>query len=388
MATETQGKVVTCRAVLCRGPKIPLTIEEVSIDPPKVGEVRVKVVASGVCHSDVHLFAGHFEGSSFPQKFPTLLGHEGSGVVESVGDGVTSVQVGDHVLVSFSGKCNDCYLCANSDKTNICMKDAICQITMPDGTVRTRTSSGEEVYNFSGVGTFAEYLVCREGRVAKIRKDAPLEKACILSCGIPTGYGTAVNIAKIRPGSTVAIWGLGTIGLATVSGARDCGATKIIGVDRNPDKFNLAAKFGCTDFVNPKQLPDGCTSVVDAVKKLTGGIGVDYAIECAGFHQTFQDAYDSSADAWGMTVLVGLINDSKPLEISPNGIAGGKVITGGFQGGYHGRNDLPKLVDLYMEGRLLVDELITGTVKLEQINDAFEWLLAGKALRTVVMCQE
>ncbi|KAI1285836.1 Alcohol dehydrogenase class-3 [Halotydeus destructor] len=361
MAAETQGRVITCRAALFYGPKVSLSIEEVTIDPPKAGEVRVKIVASGVCHSDVHYYTGHHVGSSIPQNYPTLLGHEGSGIVESVGEGVTSVRAGDH--------------------------DGMLQTTMPDGTLRTRTLAGVEVNNYVGLGTFAEYLVCSEGRVAKIRKDAPLEKVCLLSCGIPTGYGSAVNIAKVRPGSSVAIWGLGTIGLATACGARDCGAVKIIGVDTNPAKFDLATAFGCTDFVNPKQLPDGCTSVVEAIKQLTGGIGVDYAIECAGYHQTLQDAYDSSADAWGVTVLVGVINDKKPLEISPNGIASGKVITGGFQGGYHGRNDLPKLVDLYMDGKLMVDEYITGTLALDEINEAFDLLLSGKALRTVLMCQ-
>ncbi|KAI1285843.1 Alcohol dehydrogenase class-3 [Halotydeus destructor] len=379
---------ITCRAALCHGPKSPLTIEEVTIDAPKAGEVRVKVFATGLCQSDLHLSTGHFEGCSFPQNFPIVLGHEGSGQVESVGQGVTSVQVGDHVLLSFNGKCNDCYLCSNSDRTNLCMNEAIPQDSMQDGTLRIRTLAGVEVHSFIGLGTFAEYLVCSEARVAKIRKDAPLEKVCLLSCGIPTGYGTAVNIAKVRRGSSVAIWGLGTIGLATACGARDCGATKIIGVDTNPAKFELATKFGCTHFVNPKQLPDGCTSVVDAVKKLTGGFGVDYAIECVGFPQTLQDAYESSADAWGVTVLVGAINDNKPVAISPNGIAAGKVITGGFQGGYHGRNDLPKLVDLYMDGRLMVDQFITGTLKLDRINDAVDLLLSGKALRTVIMCHD
>ncbi|KAI1285842.1 Alcohol dehydrogenase class-3 [Halotydeus destructor] len=388
MADDTRGKAVTCRAVICRGAGKPWTVEKVTIDPPKALEVRIKVVATGLCHTDVHLRTGHLEGSSFPHKFPSLVGHEGSGQVESVGEGVTSVVPGDHVLISFNGKCNSCYMCSRPSKTNLCARASVGQIAMPDGTLRTRTLTGEAVHNFMGVGTLAEYLVCVEARVAKVRKDAPLDKICLISCGISTGYGSAVNIAKVQPGSSVAIWGLGTIGMAAVCGARDCGATEIIGVNTSLKKFELAKKFGCTHFVSPNQLPEGCTSVVDAVKKLTGGLGVDYAIECVGLHETMQDAYESTADAWGVTVLSGVVNDKRPLELSPNGIVSGKIVTGGFQGGYHGRNDLPKLVDLYMDGKLVVDQLITGVVNLNQTEEAIDWLLTGKALRTVIMCQQ
>jgi S-(hydroxymethyl)glutathione dehydrogenase/alcohol dehydrogenase len=219
--------------------------------------------------------------------------------------------------------------------------------------------------------------------VAKIDDAAPLDKVCLIACGIPTGFGSAVNIAKVQPGATVGIWGLGTIGLAAACGARSRGASLIVGVDTNPAKFELARKFGCTAFINPLDLPKGQT-IVDAIKLLTNGVGLDVAIECIGFQKTVADAFQSTALGFGVTVVNGVISNGKPIEIEASELLTGKTLTGGFQGGFQGKNDLPKLVDLYMKGELMVDEFITGTVKLEQVNEAFELLFSGKALRTVV----
>jgi len=378
MTSNTAGKPIKCKAAVLPGPGEELVVEEVEVAPPKAGEVRVKVVACGVCHTDQSAANGVLQ----PISGPVILGHEGAGVVESVGEGVTSVQPGDHVIVLYMPYCGDCPLC-KAQNTNFCAKAQLSFVTegLPtDGTSRF-TWKGKKVQHFMLSSSFSQYTVTLETCVAKINPKAPLEKVCLLGCGIPTGYGAAINIAKVTAGSTCAIWGLGGVGLAVAMGAKAQGAKRIIGIDINPEKFEIAKKFGCTEFVNPK---DHDKPVPKVLQEMTGGLGVDFALECCGTVPTMNAAFDSASSAGGSTTIIGAAKYSDLLTINPFSLLMGKTINGGAYGGYKGRRDIPGLVELYLKGDLLIDEFHTHTRSLDKINEAFQLLKEGKSIRTVL----
>jgi len=378
MASNTTGKPIKCKAGVLYAVNEQIVVEDVEVDPPKASEVRVKVVASGVCHSD----ASHMIGIFQPNVGPVIMGHEGAGIVESIGEGVKSVKPGDHVILMWMPYCGECVLC-KLDFTNKCQKFLMTTLEMPglsDGTSRF-TCKGKKLHHFMWTSAFSQYTVLPESCVAKINPAAPLEKVCLLGCGIPTGYGASVNIAKVRPGSTCAVWGLGGVGLAAVMGCKAQGAKRIIGIDINSDKFELAKKFGCTEFVNPK---DHTKSVPEVLKEMTGGVGVDFAIECCGTIPTMSAAFEATSPIRGTTTLVGISRYDTILQLSPLGFISGKTLTGGAYGEYKGRKDIPALVEKYLKGELMVDEFHTHTLPLERINEAFTLMKEGKSIRTVL----
>jgi S-(hydroxymethyl)glutathione dehydrogenase/alcohol dehydrogenase len=377
MAANTAGKVIKCKAAVLPGLNETIVVEEVEVDPPKAGEVRIKLVACGVCHSDASAATGVFT----PKIGPVILGHEGSGIVESVGEGVKSVQPGDHVIAMWIPYCGECPFC-KADFTNMCMKfqRGLEHPGLADGTSRF-TWRGKKINHFMWCSAFSQYTVTPESCVAKINPKAPLEKVCLLGCGIPTGYGASVNIAKVRAGSTCAVWGLGGVGLAAVMGCKARGAKRIIGVDINPDKFELAKKFGCTEFLNPK---DHTKTVPELLKEMTGGLGVDYAIECCGTVPTMTDAFNSSSVIQGTTTLVGISKHDTRVTLDPLQFIIGRTLNGGAYGEYKGRRDIPGLVEQYLRGELMIDEFVTHTLPLDKINDAFTLMREGKSIRTVL----
>lgn len=355
----------------------PLQIETVSVAAPKAGEVRIRILATGVCHTDLYTLSGlDPEGI-----FPTILGHEGAGVVESVGEGVTSVQPGDHVIPCYIPQCGDCKFC-HSKKTNLCSKIRNTQGrgVMPDGTSRF-TCKGQSLFHFMGTSTFAEYTVVAEISVAKVNTAAPLDKVCLLGCGISTGYGAALNTADVEKDTSVAIFGLGTVGLAAAYGAKQRGAKDIIGVDINPSKFEVGKKFGCTRFVNPKDYPD--RPIQEVLVELTDG-GLDYTFECIGNVQTMRAALEACHKGWGQSIIIGVASAGQEISTRPFQLVTGRVWKGSAFGGWKSRDSVPKLVDAYMAGNLMVDEHITHSVNLEQINDAFTYMKQGVSLRSIV----
>lgn len=373
---STVGQVIKCKAAVAWEAKKPLTIEEIEVGPPKAGEVRIKVVATGVCHTDAYTLGGHDpEG-----LFPCVLGHEGGGVVESVGEGVTSVKAGDHVIPLYTPECGECKFCKNP-KTNLCQKIRSTQGAgvMPDGTSRF-TCKGKSLYHFMGCSTFSEYTVVADISVAKVVDHAPLDKVCLLGCGISTGYGAAINNAKVEPGSTCGIWGLGAVGLAVAMGCRAQGASRIIGVDLNEDKFEAAKKFGVTEFVNPKNLTK---PVPQHMVDITDG-GFDYTFECIGNIHTMRAALESCHKGWGESVVLGVAAAGQEISTRPFQLVTGRVWRGSAFGGWKSRSSVPRLVDDYLNGKLMVDEFVTFKRPLEKINEGFDLMHAGKALRTVI----
>jgi len=371
------GKPIKCRAAVAWEAKKPLVIEEIEVAPPKAGEVRLKVTATGVCHTDAYTLDGHDpEG-----LFPCILGHEGGGIVESVGEGVTSVKPGDHVVPLYIPQCYDCKFC-KSPKTNLCGKIRLTQGkgVMPDGTTRF-TCKGQNLYHFMGTSTFAEFTVVAEISLAKVNESAPLNKVCLLGCGISTGYGAALNTAGVEKGSSVAIWGLGAVGLAVAMGAREAGASRIIGIDINPDKFEVAKKFGCTEFVNPTE---HTKSIQEVLIELTDG-GLDYTFECIGNIKTMRAALESCHKGWGTSVIIGVAGAGQEISTRPFQLVTGRVWKGSAFGGWKSRDSVPKLVNDYLSKKVMVDEFVTGEVPLDQINEAFSLMHAGKSLRTVVI---
>lgn len=296
----SEGKVITCRAAVLWAQGEELKIEEIQVDPPKKGEVRVKIVATGICHSDASAKAGTIVGS----VFPIILGHEGAGIVESVGDGVTAFKAGDHVIPLFLPQCKECVICKH-ETANFCLEFAGNQTKglMPDGTSRL-SCRGKKLMKFVGCGTFAEYSVLSEFNLCKINDKAPLNKVCLLSCGVSTGYGAAVNTAKVKNGSSCAVWGLGALGLAAVLGCKNSGASRIIAIDINSDKFAIAKKLGATEFINPKDIK---IPIQEHLRAMTAGIGVDYTFECIGNTQVMKQAFESAAIGWGVCVLIGVV---------------------------------------------------------------------------------
>ncbi|MCZ6785173.1 MAG: S-(hydroxymethyl)glutathione dehydrogenase/class III alcohol dehydrogenase [Proteobacteria bacterium] len=354
----------------------PLVIDEIDLDGPKAGEALVKLVATGVCHTDAYTLSGRDpEG-----LFPTVLGHEGGGLVEEVGPGVSSVAVGDHVIPLYTAECRQCKFCL-SGKTNLCgaVRATQGQGLMPDGTSRI-SHGGRMVHHYMGTSTFAEYTVVAEVSLAKIRKDAPLDKVCLLGCGVTTGIGAVLNTAKVEPGSSVAIFGLGGVGLSAIQGAVLAGAERIIAVDTNTRKFELARQFGATDTVDPSDVEDVADQIID----MTDG-GVDYSFECVGNVELMGVALRCTHKGWGQSIIVGVAGAGEEIHARPFLLVTGRSWRGSAFGGVKGRTELPRYVDRYLAGRIKIDELITGTMPLERINEAFEQMHAGNAIRTVIV---
>ena len=353
----------------------PLAVETVELDGPRAGEALVEVKATGICHTDAFTLSGDDpEG-----LFPAILGHEGAGVVVEVGDGVTSVKPGDHVIPLYTPECRQCKFCL-SGKTNLCqaIRETQGQGLMPDGT--SRFSLGKDtLYHFMGTSTFSNYTVLPEIALARIRPDAPFDKVCYIGCGVTTGLGAVMNTAKVEPGANVAVFGLGGIGLNVVQGARLVGADRIIGIDTNPAKRDLAEKFGMTDFIDAGKTED----VVAAIVELTGG-GVDYSFECIGDVDVMRQALECCHKGWGESVIIGVAGAGQEISTRPFQLVTGRVWRGTAFGGAKGRTDVPKIVDWYMEGKINIDDLITHTMGLDDINDAFTLMHEGTSIRSVV----
>ncbi|CAH1795382.1 unnamed protein product [Owenia fusiformis] len=373
---DTVGKTITCNAAVAWEPKKPLVIETVEVAPPKAGEVRIKVTATGVCHTDAYTLDG-FDSEG---KFPVILGHEGGGIVESVGEGVTSVQPGDHVIPLYIPQCKNCKFC-NSPKTNLCGKIRTTQGQgqMPDGTTRF-TCKGQEVFHFMGTSTFSEYTVVAEISVAKVNEKAPLDKVCLLGCGISTGYGAAINTAKVEPGSSCAVWGVGAVGLAVLMGCKAAGASRIIGIDINPDKFEIAKQFGATECINPKDYDKPIQTVLT---EMTDG-GLDYTFECIGNVGTMRAALESCHKGWGVSTIIGVAAAGQEISTRPFQLVTGRVWKGTAFGGFKSRDSVPKLVEDYLGGIVKVDEFITHNMPLDKINESFDLMHAGKSIRSII----
>jgi len=373
--SDTTGKVIHCQAAVAWEKKKPLVFETIEVDPPKAGEVRIKITVTAVCHTDSYTLDGHDpEG-----LFPCVLGHEGAGIVESVGENVTSVQPGDHVIPLYTPQCRSCKFCMNP-KTNLCQKIRATQGKgkMPDGTSRIHCK-GQDLHSFMGCSTFAEYTVVAEISVAKIPKDAPMEKVCLLGCGISTGYGAALNTAKVEPMSTCAVWGLGAVGLAVIMGCKRAGASRIIGVDINKDKFAIAQEFGATECVNPK---DYDKPIQEVLAGMTDG-GLDYTFECIGSIHTMRAALESCHKGWGESIIMGVAAAGQEISTRPFQLVTGRVWKGSAFGGWKSRDSVPKLVDDYMKGYMKIDEFITHNLKFIELNEAFALMHSGKSIRSV-----
>uniref|UniRef100_A0A023F8E1 S-(hydroxymethyl)glutathione dehydrogenase n=1 Tax=Triatoma infestans TaxID=30076 RepID=A0A023F8E1_TRIIF len=373
---STANKPITCKAAVAWSAKAPLSIETIEVAPPQKGEVRIKITHNAICHTDAYTLDGHDpEGN-----FPCILGHEGAGIVESVGEGVTSVAAGDHVIPLYIPQCRNCKFC-DSPKTNLCSKIRTTQGkgVMPDGTSRFKCD-GKELFHFMGCSTFSEYTVVAEISVAKVNSEADLEKICLLGCGVPTGYGAALNTAKVEPNSTCAIWGLGAVGLAVAMGCKAAGASKIIGIDINPEKFETAKKFGCTECLNPK---DYQRPVQEVLVELTDG-GLDFTFECVGNVMTMRAALESCHKGWGTSTIVGVAAAGQEISTRPFQLVTGRTWKGTAFGGWKSRDSVPKLVEEYLNGKLDLDSFITHKLPFSDINRGFELLHSGKSLRTVL----
>ena len=353
----------------------PLSIETIKLDGPRPHEVLVEIKASGICHTDAFTLSGEDpEG-----LFPAVLGHEGAGVVVEVGSAVQSLSEGDHVIPLYTPECRECEYCT-SGKTNLCqaVRETQGQGLMPDHTSRF-SLNGEKIFHYMGTSTFSNYTIVPEIALAKIRKDAPFEKVCYIGCGVTTGLGAVINTAKVEPGSNVAIFGLGGIGLNVVQGARMVGANKIIGIDLNPERKVLAEKFGMTHFIDASKTDTLVADIVD----LTKG-GVDYSFECIGNVNVMRDALECCHKGWGESIIIGVAGAGQEIATRPFQLVTGRVWKGTAFGGAKGRTDVPKIVDWYMDGKINIDDLITHVLPIEQINDGFDLMHQGKSIRSVV----
>lgn len=369
-------KFIKSKAAIAWGPNEPLSIEEVDVMLPKKGEVLVKIVASGVCHTDAFTLSGEDpEG-----VFPAILGHEGGGIVEQIGEGVTSVQVGDHVIPLYTAECGVCKMC-RSGKTNLCsaVRETQGKGLMPDGTTRFY-KDGEPIYHYMGCSTFSEYTVLPEISLAKVNKEAPLEEVCLLGCGVTTGMGAVMNTAKVEAGATVAIFGLGGIGLSAIIGAEMAKASRIIAIDINESKFELAKKLGATDCINPK---DYDKPIQEVIVELTDG-GVDYSFECIGNVDVMRSALECCHKGWGESVIIGVAGAGQEISTRPFQLVTGRVWRGSAFGGVKGRSELPGYVERYLAGEIPLQDFITHTMPLEGINDAFDLMHKGESIRSVV----
>ncbi|UTW08741.1 S-(hydroxymethyl)glutathione dehydrogenase/class III alcohol dehydrogenase [Pseudomonas benzenivorans] len=368
--------MIKSRAAVAFAANQPLQIVEVDVAPPQAGEVLVRIVATGVCHTDAYTLSGQdSEG-----VFPCILGHEGGGVVEAVGEGVTSVKVGDHVIPLYTAECGQCKFC-KSNKTNLCSSVRATQGKglMPDGTSRF-SYQGQPVYHYMGCSTFSEYTVLPEVSVAVIPKEAPLDKVCLLGCGVTTGIGAVLNTAKVEEGATVAIFGLGGIGLAAIIGAKMAKASRIIGIDINPAKEAVARELGMTDFVNPK---DHAKPIQDVIVEMTDG-GVDYSFECIGNVQLMRAALECCHKGWGESTIIGVAPAGTEISTRPFQLVTGRVWRGSAFGGVKGRTELPGYVEKSQKGEIPLDTFITHNMPLDDINQAFDLMHEGKSIRTVI----
>nr|WP_201584575.1 S-(hydroxymethyl)glutathione dehydrogenase/class III alcohol dehydrogenase [Psychrobacter jeotgali] len=373
---NTTDKFIKSKAAIAWGPNEPLSIEEVDVMLPRKGEVLVKIIASGVCHTDAYTLSGEDpEG-----VFPAILGHEGGGIVEQIGEGVTSVAVGDHVIPLYTAECGVCKMC-RSGKTNLCsaVRETQGKGLMPDGTTRFY-KDGEPIYHYMGCSTFSEYTVLPEISLAKVNKEAPLEEVCLLGCGVTTGMGAVMNTAKVEEGDTVAIFGLGGIGLSAIIGAKMAKASRIIGIDINESKFDLAKKLGATDCINPK---DYDKPIQDVIVELTDG-GVDYSFECIGNVDVMRSALECCHKGWGESVIIGVAGAGKEISTRPFQLVTGRVWKGSAFGGVKGRTELPGYVERYLAGEIPLNDFITHTMPLEDINEAFELMEKGESIRSVI----
>jgi S-(hydroxymethyl)glutathione dehydrogenase / alcohol dehydrogenase len=369
-------KFIKSKAAIAWGPKQALSIEEVDVMLPRKGEVLIKVIASGVCHTDAFTLSGEDpEGI-----FPVILGHEGGGIVEQVGEGVSSVQVGDHVIPLYTPECRECKFCL-SGKTNLCQKIRETQGKglMPDGTTRFY-KDGQPIFHYMGCSTFSEYTVLPEISLAKVNKDAPLEEVCLLGCGVTTGMGAVMNTAKVEEGATVAIFGLGGIGLSAVIGATMAKASRIIAIDINESKFELARKLGATDCINPKNYDK---PIQDVIVELTDG-GVDYSFECVGNVNLMRSALECCHKGWGESVIIGVAGAGQEISTRPFQLVTGRVWRGSAFGGVKGRTELPDYVERYLAGEFELSDFITHTMALEDINQSFDLMHKGESIRSVI----
>ena len=364
------------RAAIAFEANKPLSIETVTLEGPRAGEVLVEIKATGVCHTDAYTLSGmDSEG-----RFPCILGHEGAGVVVDVGPGVTSLRKGDHVIPLYTPECRQCEYCL-SQKTNLCqaIRETQGRGVMPDGSSRF-SFGGQPVWHYMGTSTFANYTVVPEIALAKIREDAPFDKVCYIGCGVTTGIGAVINTAKVHAGARVVVFGLGGIGLNVIQGARMVGAEMIVGVDINPERRAMAEKFGMTHFVNPKEVEG---DLVPYLVSLTKG-GADYTFECVGNTTLMRQALECCHKGWGVSVIIGVAPSGAEITTRPFQLVTGRVWKGSAFGGARGRTDVPRIVDWYMDGLINIDDLITHVVPLEKINDAFTLMHEGTSIRTVV----
>ena len=365
------------KAAVAWAPKQPLSIEEIDVEGPKEGEVLLKVHASGVCHTDAFTLSGEDpEGA-----FPCVLGHEGGCEVVELGTGVTSLEVGDHVIPLYIPECGHCEHC-KSTKSNLCQTIAgtLWSGYMPDHT-RRFSQNGKPIFHYMGCSTFSEYTVVPEIALAKVNKAAPLDKICLLGCGVTTGIGAVLNTAKVEAGSTVAVFGLGGIGLSVIQGAVMAKASRIIAIDVNPGKFEIAKALGATDFVNPKELPG---SVTEAVVEMTRG-GVDYSFECIGNVHVMREALECCHVGWGVSTIIGVAGAGQEISTRPFQLVTGRTWKGSAFGGVKGRSQLPGYVDRYMSGEIELDSMVTHTMPLEDINRAFDLMHSGESIRSVII---
>jgi S-(hydroxymethyl)glutathione dehydrogenase/alcohol dehydrogenase len=376
IAMHEQENDMKTRAAVAFGAGKPLEIANVDLAGPQAGEVLVEIMATGICHTDAFTLSGDDpEGA-----FPAILGHEGAGIVREVGPGVTSVKPGDHAIPLYTPECRECNFCLHP-KTNLCqsVRETQGQGVMPDGSSRF-SLDGDPILHYMGCSTFSNYTVLPEIAVAKVREDAPFDKICYIGCGVTTGVGAVVYRAKVEPGSNVVVFGLGGIGLNVVQGAAMVGAGKIIGVDLNPARTELATKFGMTDFINPNDVEN----VVEAIQDLTGG-GADYSFECIGNVNVMRQALECCHKGWGESYVIGVAGAGQEIATRPFQLVTGRSWHGVAFGGARGRTDVPTIVDWYMEGKINIDDLITHTMPLDDINSAFDLMHAGESIRSVVI---
>lgn len=365
------------RAAIAVAPNKPLEIHEVDLDGPRAGEVLVEIMATGICHTDAYTL----EGKDSEGIFPSILGHEGAGIVREVGPGVTSVRPGDHVIPLYTPECRQCKTCL-SQKSNLCTSIRATQGrgVMPDGTSRFRLG-GETIHHYMGCSTFSNFTVMPEIAVAKVREDAPFDKICYIGCGVTTGVGAVIFTARAEVGCRAVVFGLGGIGLNVIQGLRLIGADQIVGVDLNDSKRPIAEKFGMTDFVNPKSL--GGADLVGHLVELTKG-GADYTFDCTGNVTVMRQALECCHKGWGQSIIIGVAPAGAEIQTRPFQLVTGRVWKGSAFGGARGRTDVPRIVDWYMDGKINIDDLITHKLPLDKINEGFDLMHEGKSIRAVV----